>query len=88
SIFKYFDSAVIDSLYHRFIPWLVDALSKLGFRYFETEVVDETYHERVVKGFLSIGSFVRRLQTGLVNQYLLIFILGLLIVLLVVLWVG
>ncbi len=87
-VFKYFDSAVIDSLYHRLIPWLISALSTLGFKYFETEVVDETYHERVVRGFTSIGSFVRRIQTGLINQYLAIFILGLMLVLLIALWVG
>lgn len=88
NLFKYFDSAVIDDFYHRLVPWLINVLSALGFKYFETEVVDETYHERVVRGFTSIGSFVRRLQTGLVNQYLLTFILGLLLVLLIVLWVG
>lgn len=88
NIFKYFDSALIDGFYHRFIPWLIEAASKLGFRYFETEVVDETYHERVVRGFTSLGSFLRRIQTGLVNQYLIVFVLGLLLVLLVTLWVG
>lgn len=88
NIFKYFDSALIDGFYHRFVPWLIDAASKLGFKYFETEVVDETYHERVVRGFTSIGSFVRRIQTGLVNQYLIVFVLGLIVVLLMILWVG
>ncbi|RDD53020.1 MAG: hypothetical protein BA066_06600, partial [Candidatus Korarchaeota archaeon NZ13-K] len=88
NVFRYFDSLVIDGFYHRLIPWLVGAMSALGFRYFETEVVDETYHERVVRGFTSLGSFVRRLQTGLVNQYILLFVLGLLLILLIILWVG
>ncbi|MEM3870866.1 MAG: NADH-quinone oxidoreductase subunit L [Candidatus Korarchaeum sp.] len=88
NVFRYFDSAIIDGLYHGFIPRLIGVLSTLGFRYFETEVVDETYHERVVRGFTSLGSFLRRLQTGLINQYLLTFVLGLIIVLLIVLWVG
>ena len=87
-IFKYFDSLVIDGFYHSFIPWITDKLSSLGFKYFETDVVDETYHNRIVKMFNSIGSFVRKIQTGLINQYLVVFILGFLIVLLILLWVG
>ncbi|MGC9103505.1 MAG: NADH-quinone oxidoreductase subunit L [Candidatus Methanodesulfokora sp.] len=87
-IFKYFDSLVIDGFYHSFIPWITDKLSSLGFKYFETDVVDETYHNRIVKMFNSVGSFVRKLQTGLINQYLVTFILGLLVVLLILLWVG
>lgn len=87
-IFKYFDTLIIDGFYHRFIPWLTDRLSKLGFKYFETEVVDETYHDRVVRLFRAFGSYVRRFQTGLVNQYLVAFFIGLLVVLLLLLWVG
>jgi NADH-quinone oxidoreductase subunit L len=87
-IFRYFDSLVIDGFYHYFIPWITNKLSSLGFKYFETDIVDETYHNRVVKMFNSIGSFVRKLQTGLINQYLVTFILGFLIVLLILLWVG
>ncbi|MDK2384076.1 MAG: hypothetical protein QI199_04610, partial [Candidatus Korarchaeota archaeon] len=88
TIFKYFDSLIVDGFYHRFIPWLTDRLSVLGFKYFETEVVDETYHDRIVRMFKAFGSYVRRLQTGLVNQYLVAFFIGLLVVLFLLLWVG
>lgn len=88
TIFKYFDSLIVDGFYHRFIPWLTDRLSNLGFKYFETEVIDETYHDRIVRMFKAFGSCVRRLQTGLVNQYLVMFFIGLMIILFLLLWVG
>ena len=88
NVFKYFDSLIIDGFYHILIPKLTELFSYFGFKYFETEVVDDTYHERVVRGFTSLGSFLRRMQTGLVNHYLTIFVLGLLVVLLLIIWVG
>ncbi len=88
-IFKYFDTLLIDGFYHRFIPWLTDRLSVLGFKYFETDVIDETYNNRIVRAFKAFGSAVRKIQTGLINQYLLIFFLGLMLILLyLLLWVG
>ncbi|MCD6244192.1 MAG: NADH-quinone oxidoreductase subunit L [Candidatus Korarchaeota archaeon] len=87
-IFKYFDSLIVDGFYHKFIPWITERFSTLGFKYFETEVIDDTYHDRVVRMFKAFGSAVRKVQTGLVNQYLVMFFLGLMLILLYLLWVG
>ncbi len=85
--YKYFDTLVIDGFYHRLIPWMVDRASTLGFAKFETPVIDETYHNRIVRLFLKVGSAVRRIQTGKINDYLVIFILGLVLILLYLMWV-
>ncbi len=85
--YKYFDTLIIDGFYHRFIPWITERASTLGFAKFETPIIDETYHNRIVKLFLKVGSAVRKLQTGKINHYLLIFILGLVLILIYLVWV-
>ena len=75
-LFRWFDTAVIDGLYHRGIPALFWGASGAGFRSFERAVVDRLYHSALVSALRSVGSAVRRVQTGYVVHYILLVFLA------------
>ena len=83
---KWFDTLLIDGFYHRFIPRITDISSALGFRYIETDVIDDGYHKGFVGLLKEIGGELRRLQTGIVNHYLIIFFAGLGILAYLLIW--
>ncbi len=84
---KWFDAFIIDGFYHRFIPGTFNLASVLGFKYVETDVVDDGYHKGLVRILTGIGSELRKLQTGIVNHYLIIFFAGLGILAYFLIWV-
>ena len=87
AIFKWFDTRVIDDFYHKFIPWFTLTASKDLFRGFETPVIDKGYHEGVVRVALGFASAIRKVQTGRINHYIIMFFTGLLIIVVVFMWV-
>lgn len=87
SIFKWFDTLVIDGFYHRFIPVFTLTASNRLFSDFETPVIDKGYHEKLVSGAIGLASNLRRVQTGRINHYLIMFFIGLLVAVVVFVWV-
>ena len=84
--FKWFDTLIVDGFYHRFIPGATLEASALGWS-FETSVVDRGYHESLVAAVSRIGREFRRIQTGLINHYLLMFFAGLVLMIYIIIWV-
>jgi NADH-quinone oxidoreductase subunit L len=87
--FKWFDKLVIDDLYHKLIPLVFTKLFSILFRHFEVPVIDEGYNVHTVNGVLKFSAFIRKLQSGILNNYLTTFIIGvaLMITLLIILMV-
>jgi NADH-quinone oxidoreductase subunit L len=88
-VFKWFDKLVIDDLYHKLIPLMFNKLFNILFRCFEVPVIDEGYNVHTVNGVLKLSAFIRKLQSGILNNYLTTFIIGiaLMITLLIILMV-
>ncbi len=88
-IFKWFDKLVIDDLYHKVIPSMFIKLFNILFKHFEVPVIDEGYNIHTVNGLLKFSAFIRKLQSGILNNYLTTFIIGLalMITLLIILMV-
>lgn len=84
NLFKIFDKGIIDGFYHSFIPWLSTRLS-LGSRWFDRAAVDEFYNVSIPRAAIYASRRVRRIQTGKLNHYLLIFFTGLLILTIIIL---
>ncbi len=84
--FRYFESIVVDGFYHRLVPASAWGASELGWT-FERGVVDRGYNEALPALALWIGRQFRRLQTGAVNHYLLLFFAGLALLVYVLVWV-
>lgn len=78
---KYFDTGVVDGFYHRFIPWFTTKTYKGGFRFFETGGIDKFYHIFIAKAALFLSNKFRKIQTGIINHYLLMFLVGFVIIL-------
>ncbi|HLN89924.1 MAG TPA: NADH-quinone oxidoreductase subunit L [Candidatus Binatia bacterium] len=85
-IFKWFDTKVIDGFYHRFIPWFTTNTYKLGFKFFETGGIDRLYNIAIVKVALSVSNGFRKIQTGKINHYLLLLLIGFVLLILFFLW--
>ena len=73
---KYFETGVIDRGYHRAMPRAFVLASDSIFKAFETAVIDKGYNLVVAKASLLLSNAFRRIQTGRVNDYLLLLLLG------------
>ncbi|HKZ88231.1 MAG TPA: NADH-quinone oxidoreductase subunit L [Candidatus Bathyarchaeia archaeon] len=85
-LFKWFDTGALDGFYHRFIPWFATKTYKGGFRIFETGGVDRLYNRVIVKAALSLSNSLRKIQTGKINHYLLLLLIGFIILVVLFLW--
>ncbi len=86
AIFKWFDTGVVDRFYHGFIPWFATKTYRGGFRFFETDGVDRFYNRVIVKAALSISNGFRKIQTGKINHYLLLLLVGFILLTVFFLW--
>jgi NADH-quinone oxidoreductase subunit L len=85
-IFKYFDTKIINGFYHGFIPWFTTKTYKLGFKFFETGGIDRFYNIAIAKAALSISNSFRKIQTGKINHYLLLLVVGFVLLMVFLLW--
>jgi len=102
AISRYFNTLIIDNLYHRAIPFLFEGVSKVLFRYPERAIdlfyhraipflfkgtgealfryperaIDLFYHRVMVAFFSILSNGFRRIQTGILNQYMLLMLIG------------
>ncbi|MEM2211509.1 MAG: NADH-quinone oxidoreductase subunit L [Nitrososphaerales archaeon] len=77
SIFKWFDTFIIDNIYHILIPKVTTLTSIQTFKVIETAGIDRGYNNLTVRITLIFSNIFRSIQTGRVNHYILIFIIGL-----------
>jgi len=75
AISKYFDKLVVDNLYHRAIPFVFGKAADLLFRYPE-RAIDLFYHRVMVAFFSILSNGFRRVQTGILNHYMLLMLIG------------
>jgi NADH-quinone oxidoreductase subunit L len=85
-VFKWFDTAAVDGFYHRFIPWFATKTYRGGFRIFETGGIDRLYNSVIVKTALSLSNSFRKIQSGKINHYLLLLLIGFIILIVLFLW--
>ncbi len=83
--YKYVNNALVDSFYHRFMPWFFMSSAR-GLYATAEKAIDVGFHVKLVNGTLSVSRRVRRLQTGVLNHYVLTMWLGLVVLLLIVIW--
>ncbi|MCS7115919.1 MAG: NADH-quinone oxidoreductase subunit L [Nitrososphaerota archaeon] len=76
SIFKWFDTFIIDNVYHVLIPRVTTITSAYTFRTVETAGIDRGYNSITVRIALTFSNIFRSIQTGRVNHYILIFLVG------------
>jgi len=74
--FKFFETGIIDRVYHSGVVTVFTKAVYGTFRYFETAVIDHVYHVYLVKAALSVSNGFRKVQTGRINHYILAFVLG------------
>ncbi len=87
AIYNYIDQAVVDNLYHRFLPWAIMGASSLLWKTLE-HWIDTGFHVSLVNGVLSFSDRVRRMQTGILNHYILFLWLGLTVMLVLITWLA
>jgi NADH-quinone oxidoreductase subunit L len=80
--FKAFETGVIDKLYHSAIVKAFTALIYGTSKYFEKAIIDHGYNFFAAKIALGISNVFRKIQTGKINHYLLIFLFGFVILVL------
>jgi NADH-quinone oxidoreductase subunit L len=79
--FKFLETGIIDRVYNSTIVKAFETASASTFKFFETSVIDRGYNALVAKAALSISNTFRKVQTGRVNHYLLAFLFGFVILL-------
>jgi len=72
---KAWDRSVVDYLYHNAIPAFFSKLSS-GIKATLELWIDEGFHVFLVEGVLAASSRIRRVQTGVLNHYILMLWLG------------
>jgi len=75
SVYALWDRAVIDYLYHSAVPTFFSELSA-GLKATLEQWIDEGFHVFLVEGVLAASSRMRRVQTGVLNHYILMLWLG------------
>jgi len=82
NVFKVFETGVIDRGYHVAIVKGFTTTFNATFKYFETAVIDKGYNVLVGRVALFLSNGFRKIQTGRINHYLLAFLFGFLILIL------
>ena len=85
TLYRYVNNLVVDSFYHRFLPWFFMSSAK-GLYATSERAIDVGFHVKLVDGTLAAARNVRRLQTGVLNHYVLTMWLGLATLILIVIW--
>ncbi len=69
AIYRWFDTLIIDGLYHRFIPAVTDVASRYLFRWIETPVIDDIYHRYIPKATeASSRNLFRSFETPVIDE--------------------
>jgi NADH-quinone oxidoreductase subunit L len=84
--FKLFETNILDRFYHRFIPWVVSNTYDKGFHIFETGGIDKLYHSTIVNGALSISKIFKKIQSGKINHYIFMMLIGFVILIALFFW--
>jgi len=82
NVFKVFETGIIDRVYHSAIIKAFTTTYNATFRFFETDVIDKGYNVLVARAALFFSNGFRKIQTGRVNHYLLAFLFGFIILIL------
>jgi NADH-quinone oxidoreductase subunit L len=85
TLYKYVNNALVDSFYHRFLPWFFMSSAR-GLYATSERAIDVGFHVKLVDGVLAASRRVRRMQTGVLNHYVLTMWLGLAVLILIVIW--
>ena len=86
-LFKNINVRIIDQGYHHIIPKTFLGLSKISDRGIE-KMLDKILHEKLVDGALNLSKTFTRIQTGIINHYMLLLWIGVSIILLILFVMG
>lgn len=84
--FKLIDTKILDRFYHGFIPWIVSNSYTRGFRIFETGGIDRFYNNTIINALLSISKSFRKIQSGKINHYIFMMLIGFVILISLFFW--
>jgi NADH-quinone oxidoreductase subunit L len=84
--FRFFETGGVDRFYHGLVPWFATKSYKGSFRILETDGVDRFYNKVVVTVALSLSNGFRKIQTGKINHYLLLLLIGFVVLMVLFLW--